>query len=105
MPDGGYTVDAEAMARAQVQLGEIVEDLENCAGRIAPPQVTQQNFGRGHGEHFGKYNAGMEQTCAALKGLPAEIRALGGGIGAASRRYAAVEQSATQTVNTRGGGL
>jgi hypothetical protein len=105
MPDGGYTADAEAMAHAQVQLSEIVEDLETCAERVAPPQVAQQDFGRGHGRSFEAYSRGMEQIGAALKGLPAEIRALGGGIGAAGQRYAAAEHSAAQNVNTQGGAL
>ncbi|WP_235999434.1 hypothetical protein [Qaidamihabitans albus] len=105
MSNGGYTADPEAMAGAQVRLSEAVEEPAAVATKVAPTQLTAEQFGRIHSEHFQGYSAGIEQIGAALQGLSAELGSLAGGIGAAGRSYTAAEGSTGTTVTRQGGQL
>ncbi|OZM74920.1 hypothetical protein CFN78_01515 [Amycolatopsis antarctica] len=86
------------MAAAQERLRQAAEDPAAQASLVAPPKVTQEQFGRVHGGHFAAYSAGVEQVGAALTGLSGELNALGGGIGAGGQAYAEQEASTSSAV-------
>ncbi len=70
------------------------------AKKIAPAELTKEEFGRVHGQHHGKYKTGIDEIGAGMTGLSNALMNLGGNIGTANARYASNEEAAsTQATN------
>lgn len=103
MPDGGYKTSSEAMMRAQTRLREAGDEPASQAKKVAPTEVTQEEFGKAHSQFFTKYQTGIEEIGAAMNGLSAELTALGGNVGAAGQQYGDAEANTQSTLNAAGG--
>ncbi len=101
MPDG-YATSSEAMTRAQIRLNDVADDPAAEAKKVAPTEITQQDFGRVHGAAFGKYKSGMDEIGAGLTGLSNALMNLGNNIGTAGKQYSAQEQNAGSQATTAG---
>lgn len=103
MPDG-YATSSEAMTRAQMRLADAADDPAAEARKIAPTELAKEDFGRVHGDGFGKYKTGIDEIGAGLTGLSNALMNLGSGIGAAGSKYTAQEHNAGAQANQAGGG-
>lgn len=103
MPDGGYATSSEAMTRAQIRLADAADDPAAEAKKIAPAELTKEEFGRVHGQHHGKYKTGIDEIGAGMTGLSNALMNLGGNIGTANARYASNEEAASTQATNAGG--
>lgn len=102
MPDAGYATSSEAMTRAQVRLGEAAEGPAADAKKVAPTEITKEDFGRVHGQHHPKYKAGMDEIGAAMTGLSTALTNLGTNIGSAGTRYGNAETAGAAQAHKAG---
>jgi uncharacterized protein YukE len=105
MPNGGYTTSSEAMMRAQTRLQEAAEEPASEAKKVSPTQLSQENFGKAHGDYFSRFQSGMDEIGAAMTGLSGELAALGGSIGSAGNMYTTAEGDAAATSTDAGSGV
>ena len=93
MPDG-YEASSEAMTRAQVRLNDVADDPAAEAKKVAPTELAQADFGRVHGDGYGKYKSGIDEIGAGMNGLSNALMNLSSGIGTAGSQYSTQEQNA-----------
>lgn len=105
MSGGGYATSSEAMMRAQVRLEEAAKEPAAHAKKVAPPEVTEADFGDIHGQFFSAYESAITEIAEAMKGFSAELGGLGGNVGAAGQRYSATEEASAADAADAGRGI
>ncbi|MEU0796731.1 hypothetical protein ABZ342_42275 [Amycolatopsis sp. NPDC005961] len=101
MPNG-YEASSEAMTRAQIRLNDVADDPAAEAKKVAPTEIAQADFGRVHGDGYGKYKSGIDEIGAGMTGLSNALMNLGSGIGTAGSKYTAQESNAGAQANAAG---
>lgn len=102
MPDGGYQASSDAMLTAQTALERAAEKTTSQAGKVAPTPLTQQSFGRVHGQYFNDYKTGIDSIGAAMKGYAGQLTQLGGGVGTAATTYTSSDEQQAATAKKAG---
>ncbi|MEV6620609.1 hypothetical protein AB0M83_08865 [Amycolatopsis sp. NPDC051106] len=90
------------MTRAQIRLNDVADDPAAEAKKVAPTEIAQVDFGRVHGEGYGKYKSGIDEIGAGMTGLSNALMNLGSGIGTAGSKYSAQESHAGAQANAAG---
>lgn len=104
-PPEGYTASTDSMSSSARTITTEAENARGETDDLQPTELSEDEFGTAHTEHYAAYAAAIEQFGAGAQAMCDNLIAFAGQLGGAGQAYAATDQAATQTVNTSGAGL
>ncbi|MGW4489646.1 hypothetical protein ACWEOE_38155 [Amycolatopsis sp. NPDC004368] len=92
MPEGSHQADTEAMRAARGA-------IEAAAARVpaVAAQVTEADFGRGHGGAFAAYRNGFTALSDAIQAYARSLTSFAANLDAAATRYSSIEDDHVDT--------
>ncbi|WP_020667738.1 hypothetical protein [Amycolatopsis nigrescens] len=99
---GGYTAATDALSSASKNIGKLKEQLVEDNPELSPTPVKAAGFGQAHGDHSGKYTAGVDALGAAVKGYSGALGGFGTKLSTAGAKYGANEDEQGNAIDQAG---
>ncbi len=99
---GGYTAATEALSSASKNIGKLTEKLLEDNPDLSNTPVNAAGFGQAHGDHAGKYTAGVKALWDSVNGYSTQLGSFGTNLGSAGTAYGTNEDEQKDAITKAG---